>query len=699
MHPKFLITLFFSLLFSFQSFSADYLEKYYQNYSLELHGLRIRNAENGGYYILANSLGQNRLDYVSKQLIKTDSLGNQLWMMEVDGQEGPPGHMNSDFIISRDTFIYVITHHIGCYSDGSISKLDKNGNVLYNTDVLGLTFPDSKLTAITGTSNNDVLIGGYISQGTECDVRFPFLAKMNPDGTLAWQTYLDTILYSGISISGLSNFSDTSYIVNLSNATSILINDAGQIISSNFPQGRFIVTTFSNYIIQHPDYLEKVDSSLTPIWQTPPFSNMTILDLTTDSHGSVFISGRKDTCNGEMFIATYDSAGNNLWTKTYGGDLNDAGECIMLTDEDHIVSIGTHSIHEWSVFEHVSLECILYVTHTAKIRLVKLPKNILSGESVNSSSGRYDLCPGDSIILSAPSGFSYLWNTGETTQEIVADTTGLYSVTIENLSGDIEPLPEFNTYLYPVPTLVQMPDVTFTQCSGTFDFCMGLPYNDSIYDRDYNWHSSAVPYVVSYDPSNGDPYNGLNAATYYCVVSNVCGSDTSAYYNLFAIPPTVSLGPDTIICVNDSILLTANTSAFRPHFTWQDGTHDDQFLATDTIHGSINLYVITVEDEAGCTSSDSIVVTFDNCTTVNELNNYADAKIYPNPFTDQFVLENFNLNSEINLFDEMGNIILTKVIKSKTEVVSISEVSNGIYFIRIKDQDNITFRKILKSTN
>ncbi|MBK7571343.1 MAG: hypothetical protein IPI10_06840 [Bacteroidetes bacterium] len=116
---------------------------------------------------------------------------------------------------------------------------------------------------------------------------------MNPNGTFTWTTNLDTLIYSGISITGLSNYSDSSYIVNLSNSTSILVNDSGQIIPSNLPLGNFSVTTFSNYIIRHSDYFEKVDSSLTPIWQIPAFTDVTILDLTTNQSGSIFISGKK----------------------------------------------------------------------------------------------------------------------------------------------------------------------------------------------------------------------------------------------------------------------------------------------------------------------------------------------------------------------------------------------------------------------
>jgi hypothetical protein len=39
---------------------------------------------------------------------------------------------------------------------------------------------------------------------------------------------------------------------------------------------------------------------------------------------------------------------------------------------------------------------------------------------------------GNSITLTAPNGFSYLWNTGSNTQNIVVDTTGIFSVVVTN---------------------------------------------------------------------------------------------------------------------------------------------------------------------------------------------------------------------------------------------------------------------------
>lgn len=51
------------------------------------------------------------------------------------------------------------------------------------------------------------------------------------------------------------------------------------------------------------------------------------------------------------------------------------------------------------------------------------------------SSGSTTFCNGDSIMLTAQQGLAYLWNTGNTTQNIYINTGGPYSVTVTDQSG------------------------------------------------------------------------------------------------------------------------------------------------------------------------------------------------------------------------------------------------------------------------
>jgi hypothetical protein len=52
-----------------------------------------------------------------------------------------------------------------------------------------------------------------------------------------------------------------------------------------------------------------------------------------------------------------------------------------------------------------------------------------------SSSGSTTLCTGEEVMLSAPEGLFYQWNTGATTQSITVNTSGVYSLTVSDAEG------------------------------------------------------------------------------------------------------------------------------------------------------------------------------------------------------------------------------------------------------------------------
>ena len=81
-------------------------------------------------------------------------------------------------------------------------------------------------------------------------------------------------------------------------------------------------------------------------------------------------------------------------------------------------------------------DSILYpegTSNTDMCRLIAPPNcNFYSVTPTVTVSGNTLFCNGDSIVLTAEDGFiSYLWSTGDTTQSISADTSGIYSVSVQ----------------------------------------------------------------------------------------------------------------------------------------------------------------------------------------------------------------------------------------------------------------------------
>lgn len=84
-------------------------------------------------------------------------------------------------------------------------------------------------------------------------------------------------------------------------------------------------------------------------------------------------------------------------------------------------------------------------------------------------------------------------------------------------------------------------------------------------------------------------------------------------------------------------------------------------------------------------------------TSINEslLNSF---NIYPNPFTDEFVVElnNDNRTSTIKILDLSGRVIYTKISNSDVLNINVANLRNGIYFLKVKDDSDIYLRKIIK---
>lgn len=75
-----------------------------------------------------------------------------------------------------------------------------------------------------------------------------------------------------------------------------------------------------------------------------------------------------------------------------------------------------------------------------------------------------------------------------------------------------------------------------------------------------------------------------------------------------------------------------------------------------------------------------------------------DLVLYPNPASDVLYIEHVRPVTEIRVFDILGQVVGDfKTAGSRNYVVDISELKKGVYFVRIRDEENnIYSQKVLK---
>ncbi|MHA1252910.1 MAG: SBBP repeat-containing protein [Candidatus Helarchaeota archaeon] len=247
-------------------------------------------------------------------LMKISTDGRIIWNITWGGT----GNDDSYGVIVYNNSIYVavMTKNFGVGGlDSGVIKFDENGNVVWNITWGGPKH--DRAYDISIDSKGDIYIAGCTTSyglGSN-DI---FLVKFNQSGALIWNTTFGGTLMDycyGIYISQ----NDEIYLVGwtesfgngLMDAILLKYNTSGALIWNRTGGGTKVDNGFS----------VAVDSS-----------NDVYITGYTDSFGY----GMRDT-----FIVKYDSMGNQIWNKTYGGPYVDSGYDIVIDHNDQIIVIGS----------------------------------------------------------------------------------------------------------------------------------------------------------------------------------------------------------------------------------------------------------------------------------------------------------------------------------------------------------------------
>lgn len=183
-------------------------------------------------------------------------------------------------------------------------------------------------------------------------------------------------------------------------------------------------------------------------------------------------------------------------------------------------------------------------------------------------------------------------------------------------------------------------------------------------------------------------------------ISNGTSSSVSTMVNFITVvePPYVDLGNDTTICDWDNLSLDAGNPGSAYLWSTGDTTRIISIDSTGTGHGTTDIYVL-ITTPLGCIASDTINVTFDNCTGLALTNAEAAIAISPNPVLNGvFTLECIGLkNFRFQLLTITGVIIQDgEITVSPFErIINVSDSPPGLYFLRLFNENGSTIHKII----
>jgi PKD repeat protein len=199
-------------------------------------------------------------------------------------------------------------------------------------------------------------------------------------------------------------------------------------------------------------------------------------------------------------------------------------------------------------------------------------------------------CIGQSVVLDAGQGnpgTTYQWNFGTAnTQTITVSAPGMYTVLLTTQAGCTE-TDTVNISVSLSPVVDLGPDRT---TCGQYTLSANNP------GAKYLWSTGDTTQTIS----------RLGSGTYWVRVTNASGCFDADTVNITAGPiPSVDLGPDRVICNNNTVTLTAGT----PNVTyfWSNGASTPSITVN-----SPGTYSVVVTNSSGCQDTDTVVINRSN---------------------------------------------------------------------------------------
>ncbi|NDB35679.1 MAG: hypothetical protein EB023_10160, partial [Flavobacteriia bacterium] len=204
-----------------------------------------------------------------------------------------------------------------------------------------------------------------------------------------------------------------------------------------------------------------------------------------------------------------------------------------------------------------------------------------------------------SINLTVTGGtapYSYVWNSGPTSQDVFNLPAGNYSVVVTDINGCIANLAVAITQ--PLAPLSNTAVVSSANCFGQSSGSINLTVNGGTAPYVYSWNNGAF----TEDLSNV----GSGNYTVNITDNNGCTSSGSYTIGQPALPLAISETHQDILCFgtsSGSINLTVSGGTAPYTYLWNNGS-----VIEDLVNIPAGTYTVTVTDANGCTSTTTVTL-------------------------------------------------------------------------------------------
>ncbi len=214
---------------------------------------------------------------------------------------------------------------------------------------------------------------------------------------------------------------------------------------------------------------------------------------------------------------------------------------------------------------------------------------VIASNYTISPGGATSFCQGGSVTLSADSASSYLWDDGETTQNIVVTTSGNYLCNVSTVCGTLSTNSirvNVNPYDSPVASITPAGD-SLALCPGTLLTASNVKNSQG---NSYLWSNGATTSTIIISTPQIDSVTITDG--YGC--SATTATNVATVYSLPSTPVITPGGPTTF-CDGDSVVLTSSAAT---GYNWSNGATTQSIAAKST-----SSYSVIVINANGCSSA------------------------------------------------------------------------------------------------
>ena len=204
-----------------------------------------------------------------------------------------------------------------------------------------------------------------------------------------------------------------------------------------------------------------------------------------------------------------------------------------------------------------------------------------------------------------------------------------------------------------------------------------------------NGLSTSSPAIWALATSGNNIYAGTNGAGVYLSTNN--GGSWIATNGGGTIISLLTSGSLVFVGTYNTVLLSNNTGG-----SWTDistggfGSLPNGFVGSLAIDGT---YLF-----AGTSGNGVWKRPLSQINGIEEINQNNNITLYPNPASDIVTLNISNLNNnngEINIYNVIGVLVRSEILKQNHQLINIDDLSNGIYMLTIKSKDYNATQKLL----